>query len=123
MVENLCGDNGKSKVNGAGIVVRGPGNRITDNDVTANQNGIRIEGEGGNWIAENTVVDSQVFGIESTNSMDNIVVRNAVGTWSTRPEHRDYQIPNSQFGAIRGHSTGSITNSNPWQNFKIRNGP
>lgn len=116
---NNCGDNGKA-ADGAGIHVTGPGNRIKDNNVTANKRGIDVGNEGkGNWIENNNVIDNNT-GIKIT-GVGNFVIRNAVGTplVTSPPPVIHFQITNNNCCAEILQNLGeSFTNSNPWANIR-----
>ena len=117
ITDNLCGNNGKGAgSSGSAIVVLNAGNRIENNNLTANYNGIEVKGEG-NWIANNTAIDNEHYGIIVTNG-NNMVVCNAAGSHIF--SSTNFVITeNNQYGAIRPHSNGYFTSTNAWANFTI----
>ena len=119
VVDNLAGNNGKSSGMGAGILVTGPGNRVVNNDITANFRGIVVDGgeAKGNWIGDNAVVDSDSIGILTTNNaINNIIIRNAAGS----DVGIDYIILGNQYGAIQPFAPTEFTNVNAWGNMTLK---
>ncbi|MBN1669670.1 MAG: right-handed parallel beta-helix repeat-containing protein [Kiritimatiellae bacterium] len=115
---NNIGDNGKDE-GSAGILVPGPGNRIKDNNITANYYGIDVAEEGvGNWIEGNNVIDNNV-GIRVLGT-GNFIIRNGVGTplETNSPVHFAIGETN-QYGEILENMGGAFTNSNPWANIRL----
>ncbi len=113
---NTCGNNGKVD-GGAGIHVTGPGNRIKDNNITANDGGILV-GEDGNWIEGNSLIDNniglQVLGV------GNFIIRNGVGTPLNTNSPVHFVIADSnQCAQILENLGTSFTNANPWANIRL----
>ncbi len=118
---NNIGDNGKGGGGGSGIHVAGPGNRIKDNNVTANLWGINVDLNGvGNWIENNNVVDNDIgIWVKGTG---NFIIRNGVGTPLNTNNPVHFQIgPNNQCAAVLENQGGAFTNSNPWSNVRLTN--
>lgn len=75
-----------------------PGNRIKDNNITANKRGIDVSSTG-NWVENNNVVDNNI-GIRVTGT-GNFIIRNGVGTplETNNPTHFDID-PSNQYAEI-----------------------
>ncbi len=114
---NNCGDNGFMDKFGAGIMITGPGNRIKENNITANDQGIVVQGVG-NWVENNNVIDN-TMGIEVT-GQGNFIIRNGVGTplETNSPTHFNI-IEGNQYAKILENMGSGFTNNNPWANVRL----
>ena len=87
---NTCIGNGAGAGSGAGITVTGNGCRIEDNNLTANDWGLRVDASG------------------------NFIVKNSASANGT-----NYFISGTQTIGPIVTATGTITTSNPWANFEF----
>lgn len=106
VVKNNCGENGFAGGYGAGIRVQGHHNRIEDNNLSDNNRGIRVFGEG-----------------DYTNVYGNLIIRNSASgnqddayQWSTNATGGDCYGEVLDMSATGGEG---FTNSNPWSNFRF----
>ncbi|MFO7871527.1 MAG: right-handed parallel beta-helix repeat-containing protein [Kiritimatiellia bacterium] len=121
VVDNTTGDNGKGASPAAGILITGPGTRVKDNNVTANQQGIVIQSQG-NWIENNNIVDNMDFAIDAdthSNAANNFIVRNicALPLAETAPGTNFIVGSNNFHGRIIKEPGGGFSTNNPWANF------
>lgn len=93
VIDNTCGR--KMNTMGMGIRVDGTGNRIENNNVTGNQYGIQVTSGGSSNLITCNSASGNMYDFDMANSNLN------------------------SFGDIVPVAGGSVSNSNPWANFKF----
>gem|GEM_PF-3596292 len=121
VLECNIGNNGKPLPPSAGICLKGPGNQVKGNNITANGKGISVENMStGNWIDNNSFIDNEL-GLEVLGT-GNFIVRNCFGTPLATNGVHSFIMDDNQAAQILENMGSSFTNANPWANIRLTPG-